>query len=317
MKKLLVSFFVLLFFFNIFSAKIGVLMPFASKGDETFGYMVYQGLDNFSKRYPEITIDYVYPERETSFKAYINYFSLSYDIIIAAGFMYRDAVIEEASKNLNKKYYLIDSYVDMPNVHCIVFDDYQASFIGGAIAGTFFPDWKFGFIGAQTSFLTDNFYYGFENGLKYSGYNQTIEKLYISNNLVGFVNPNKARNEAELLYNNGVDIIFAPCGGSSLGVLDAALKNEKYIIGIDRAFEDLSDIGVIFSLTKRIDRILYRELISGVIERNFQPGIKKYDFSNGGYELAYMDRLDRVYGYSRITYIRNLIEKVIKNEIIY
>ncbi|MGM0608462.1 MAG: BMP family ABC transporter substrate-binding protein [Candidatus Muiribacteriota bacterium] len=317
MKKMFFILFITLIFINSYCAKIGVLMPFMAKGDETFGYMVSEALNNFSTQFPDITIDYIYPERETSFNAYINYFSMSHDLVVAAGFMYRDAVKEAAARNINVRYILLDSYVEMPNVTCIVFDDYQASFVAGAVAGSFFNDWNFGFIGASPSFLTDNFYYGFKNGLKYSNYEKSIQKIYLSNNLVGFMNPVKARHEADFLYNTGTDIIFAPCGGSSIGVLESANRNEKYVIGIDRPFEELSDYGVIFSISKRIDRILYRELYSIIIEKNFNPGIKKFDFSNGGYEIPYMNRLDRVYGYSRVEYINNIIDKVKNNEILY
>ena len=287
-------------------------MPFAAKEDPTFGYMVRSGIQSFSDNYKNIDIEYVYPDKNTSFNAYVKYFSVDCDIIIGAGFMYREAIQNEASRNLLKKYILIDNSLDLPNVMSIVFDDYQAAFLAGAMTGSFFKNWNPGFIGPQDSYLSDKFYYGFQAGLTYSEFKGKIPRLNISRTIVGFVNPQKAYNEADYLFKNGIDVIFAPCGGSAIGVLKAALKNEKYIIGTDRDFSLISEKGVVFSLAKRIDTILYKTLYKIVIEKEFVGGIYNYDLSNGGYEVSNLDGLDRIYGYRKINWVKETIDMLTK-----
>ncbi len=316
MKKIVLIFLILLFTYA-HGLKVGVLMPFGSKKDPTFGYMVKKGIELFSEKYSHIDIEIAYPSPGVPFTSYLKYFSLKSDYIIAAGFMYKEALYEQAKKNIDVKYFLVDSYVDLPNVCSIVFDDYQAAFVAGVMTAKFFANWNLAFIGASPSFLSDNFYYGFFNGLRYQGYDKDFEKYFISNEIVGFVNPQKGRALADKLFSKDTDLIFAPSGASSIGVLQSAVKNEKFVIGIDRPFEDLSENGVVFSLSKRIDKALYKVLYQSIIENDFQSRKVLFDFSNGGYEIPYRKRLERVYGYYKMKWYDEFIQKVINDEIVY
>ena len=286
MKKLLfLTLLVTNVLFALASMRVGILMPFRAEQDQTFGYMVKKGVDEFSKKNPDVEIRYVYPASDISFESYVKYFAIGFDVVLCVGYMYSPAVMNVAKKNPDKKFIIIDNVVDLPNVVSVIFDDYMAAYLAGEKVQKMFPKSKIGFIAANPSFLMDNFYFGFSNGISEADGELNLTREYISNDITGFSSQNRAEFIAEELYSKGVDVILAPIGSSSIGVLRAAKKFNKEIVGIDRNFNEISDSNVAFSIVKRVDRALVEVLSKAVKKTVKWRTTINYDFENGGYEI--------------------------------
>ncbi|MGM0607814.1 MAG: BMP family ABC transporter substrate-binding protein [Candidatus Muiribacteriota bacterium] len=280
-------------------------MPFRAEDDPTFGHMVLEGVNQITQDFDDITINYVYPAQNISFESYVRYFSLSFDVIVGAGYMY-DSVIESAAKSYpDNTYILIDSKVEGENIISILFDDKQAAYIAGAVSEILFPGKKKAFIGANPSPLMDNFYFGFVNGITDHGNSVNITREYISNDITGFASKIKAEYIAENLYSKNTQIIFAPVGQSSMGVLRAARKSDNHIIGIDRPFEDFRKQNVAFSIIKRVDKALYN-IISKIYHKKEVRNENHFDFSNGGYEISDKEFFINKYGQKQYEKIMDL-----------
>ena len=58
--------------------------------------------------------------------------------------------------------------------------------------------------------------------------------IKVATSYVGsFTDTAKAKENALLLYNSGLSVIFAAAGQSGLGVIDAAVEQGKFVIGVD------------------------------------------------------------------------------------
>ena len=100
----------------------------------------------------------------------------------------------------------------------------QGSYLVGAAAALESATGRIGYIGANASALIEPFRAGFEQGALAADPDVEIVVDLVAPTLdsVGYVSPEIARREATAMYEQGVDVIFVPAGGSGIGVTDAA-----------------------------------------------------------------------------------------------
>jgi basic membrane protein A len=195
--------------------------------------------------------------------------------IIAVGFQNVVPVLALAEQHPEVKFTVIDGIVPplFQNVQSIVFKDQEGAFLVGMIAGYLSPTNKIGFIGGMDVPLINNFALGFFQGARYANPDVEMLRDNVGDTPLAWSNPERAKTLAKKQFNNGVGVIFAAAGGSSVGVLEAAEEMGRFAIGVDTNQNGLFPGTVLSSMVKRVDKAVYDTLTNGFSGR-WEPGIK-------------------------------------------
>lgn len=172
-----------------------------------------------------------------------------------------------------------------PNVQSILFKDHEGSFLVGLVAGRMSHSGFVGFIGGMDSPLIRNFALGFEQGVKYADPEVKVNVQMVGETSDAWSDPEKARSLAQLQYREGVDIIFAAAGGSTLGVLKAADEMGKLAIGVDTNQNGIYPGRVLTSMVKRVDVAVY-ETLKNSRDGKWSAGIKYLGIKEGALDYA-------------------------------
>ncbi|RKD27496.1 nucleoside-binding protein [Caminicella sporogenes DSM 14501] len=186
-----------------------------------------------------------------------------YDLVIASGFLFKDAMKTVAPQYPDSKFALIDEVVEQPNVASIVFAEEQGSFLVGVAAAKATKTKKVGFIGGMDFPLIRKFHAGFVAGVKAVDPSIEVVAQYAGD----FGNPGLGQQIASTMYEQGVDVIYHAAGGTGNGVINEAKNRvengqEVWVIGVDKdQYEDgkLSNgkSVVLTSMMKRVDVAAY------------------------------------------------------------
>lgn len=163
-----------------------------------------------------------------------------YDLIVASGFTFVNAIREVALEYPNQNYMIIDiNEVNLPNVLEVIFAEHEGSYLVGAIAahkaladGIANP--KFGFIGGVPGVVITKFEVGFVQGVLSVIPDAEIVDYYVNN----WGDPASAKTQAKTWYDSGVYAIYSAAGGSGNGTI-AQVKEYRlqgknvWAIGVD------------------------------------------------------------------------------------
>ncbi len=207
--------------------------------------------------------------------------------IIALGSQNVVPVLNLAERYPNTQFTVIDGLVPplFPNVQSILFKDNEGAFLVGLIAARTAKSGQLGFIGGLDSPLIRNFAAGFTQGAHYANPSAKVTVSMIGTTADAWNNPSKAHELALAQYDEGVEVILAAAGGSSLGVLKAASESGKYAIGIDTNQNGLFPGRVLTSLVKRVDIAVY-DTIKRSRDGSWNPGIKYLGIKEGALDYA-------------------------------
>lgn len=203
-----------------------------------------------------------------------------YDIIIGSSFKMQETIEQVAPKYPDVKYIIFDGQVDyekedFSNVYSILYRQNEGAFLAGALAGYMTKTGYIGFLGGQQGVGIDDFAVGFTQGAKYVNPEMQVSVSYVGS----FDDSARCKELALAHFNQGIDIIFAVCGASGLGAIDAGFETENLIIGVDSdqaMFYDghekanyiltsvLKDVGT--SLVEAIELYLKDELPFGSVQ---------------------------------------------------
>lgn len=260
--------------------KIGLSTDAGGKGDKSFNDAAIAGLEKIQKEY---TVDPVILESkdQNAYAPNLTTLAGQCDLTFGVGFMMQQAVTDIATANPNKKFAIIDSVIDKPNVVSITFKANEGSFLVGVIAGKATKTNKIGFIGGATGPLIENFEAGFVAGVE--SVNPEAAKDLLSRKNVKYTgkfdDPSAGKEAAAALYNGGCDVVYHAAGSCGLGLLDKAKElrdggKEVWAIGVDQdqAQTVPKDADAILtSCMKRVDS--GTEAVSkSLIEGNFKGG---------------------------------------------
>ena len=163
-----------------------------------------------------------------------------YDLIVASGFTFADAITDVAQANPKQKYMSVDvDWVNLPNVLEVAFAEHEGSYLGGVAAalkakadGIENP--KFGFIGGVPSATITKFEVGFVQGVLSVIPNVEIVDYYVNS----WGEPGLAKTQAKTWYDSGVYAIYSAAGGSGNGTIAQAKEyrlqgKNVWAIGVD------------------------------------------------------------------------------------
>jgi basic membrane protein A and related proteins len=260
--------------------KVGLSTDAGGKGDKSFNDAAIAGLDKISKEY---TVDPVILESkdQNAYSPNLTTLAGQSDLSFAVGFLMQQAATDIAKANPNKKFAIIDSNVDLPNVVSINFKANEGSFLVGVLAGKATKTNKVGFIGGMDMPLIQNFEAGFVAGVESVNPAAAADLLNRKNvKYTGkFDDPSLGKEAASALYNAGCDVVYHAAGSCGLGLLDAAKElrdggKDVWAIGVDQdqAQTVPKDADAILSsCIKRVDVGTY-DVTKSLIEGNFKGG---------------------------------------------
>ena len=175
-------------------------------------------------------------DRETMIRLAVNEGA---DVIVCVGYLYGASLAWAADQYPNVKFIAVDvTQGDIgtdtipANCYCITFKEEQAGYLAGyAIAKD--GKTKLGFLGGMAVPAVIRYGYGFVQGADAAAQElgQNIEINYFYGGQ--FYGDANITSRMEGWYSNGTQVVFACGGGIYTSAVEAALKNNGYVIGVD------------------------------------------------------------------------------------
>ena len=237
------------------------------------------------------------------------------DLIITAGFQMGEPLSRVAADFPDVKFAIVDVALDLPNVAGLNYKANEGSFLVGAIAGLKSKSGQIGYIGGVDVPLLQEFEAGYVAGIHAVNPDAVISIDYISEDIGGFNQPDKAKEIALAQYESGVDVIYTAAGGSGLGVLQAAQAQGKYVIWVDSNGNHLAPGTVLTSMVKQIGDSVYG-VISETIDGAFMGGIRYQGLAESGVDYALDEHNRSELSEQIIATVESLRAKVISGEIV-
>lgn len=262
--------------------RIGMVTDVGGVNDGSFNQSAWEGLQRAQK---ELGVEVRYAESATdadyapNIEAFIDE---GYDLIICVGYMLADATKKAAEAHPNQKFAIIDdASINLPNVTCLMFEQSQASYLVGLVAGKMTKTNKVGFVVGMVSQTMNEFGYGYLAGVKDANPNATILQF----NANSFGSTETGKSAATTMITNGADVIFHAAGGTGLGVIEGCKDAGKWAIGVDSDQSPLAPENILTSAMKRVDNACF-DIAKAVKEGNFKSGIITYDLKSAGVDIA-------------------------------
>lgn len=223
------------------------------------------------------------------------YSAQKYDLIIAIGYMWEQALTSAARQYPESTYVLVDAALSEPldNTTCILFNVDEASYPLGFLAAWWAEqqdatDPVLSFVGAMQIPQIRQFTTPFQNGV--DRYNQQYNRsVSVIGDFAGdFFNPDLGKKLADSLIDLGADVVFgvgSETGNASL--LQAKTRN-KWGIGVDvdqfYSFPEVSDI-LLSSAMKGLDKSVYA-VVKMFVNQQFETSPYYGNLANEGVGLA-------------------------------
>jgi basic membrane protein A len=125
--------------------------------------------------------------------------------------------------------------VVLPNYQGLVFNEAQAGYLAGVLAGSLTKSKTIGTVGGIFSVPpVPQYMGGYENGAKSVNPDIKVLSDFVSTDIAkAFTDPVRGKAIADQMVSQGADVLFQVAGGSGQGVLQAACDNNLLGIGVD------------------------------------------------------------------------------------
>ena len=222
--------------------KIGFVTDTGGIDDKSFNQGTWEGVKAFAKEnnLKEGTdIKYLQSSADADYIPNLSTFAdQKMDLIVAAGFLFEQAIGQVADQYKDEKFLIIDTVVQKPNVVSAVFAAHESSFLVGVAAGlkaTADKKDTVGFVGGMEVPLIKAFEAGYIAGVK-----AVAPKLKIFSDYTGsFSDAAKGQALAVKQYGAGAYVIYQAAGSSGNGVIKEAKERSakgdiRWAIGVDK-----------------------------------------------------------------------------------
>lgn len=216
------------------SLKIGMVTDIGQLEDKSFNEFSWKGVQDGASAIgaprPQVIVTKDIADYKQNLQTLIDQ---KYDIIITVGFLIGTDTLAAAKANPTVQFYGVDQFVADPapaNYQGLLFDEGQAGYLAGIVAGTITKSGKIGAVGGRSDVPpVVNYIKGYENGAKSVKSNVAVTAVYVED----FNAPDKGEAAARTMVGNGIDVVFQVAGLTGAGVLRAACNAKIYGIGVD------------------------------------------------------------------------------------
>lgn len=240
------------------------------------------------------------------------------NLIVASGWQFLDVFKKMAKRYPHQNFFLNEVPVEgYANIASTVFAQHEGSFLVGCLAGWMSKTNKIGFVGAMDLPVIHAFRVGYIEGAKYANPNIDVQYSFVTtgNDFTGFEKPEEGLRLAEEQYGDGVDIIFQVAGGQTgRGVIEAARKHQKFVVGVDTDEDHIAKGFVLTSMIKRIDVSTYKE-VTKISKGAFKAGVTQYGLADEGVSLSPMKYTRHLIPEDIIKKLSDVKAKIISGEI--
>ena len=220
-----------------------------------------------------------------------------YDLIIASGISFADALKQLAPQFPDQKFAVLDiDYIDSSNVMGFVYTEEEGSYLVGVVAalqsieeGIANP--RFGFIGGVASPTITKFEMGYVQGIRSVLPDAEIVDFYADS----WDAPALAKAVAKAWYDDGVYCIFSAAGATGNGTIEQAKECRMagfnvWAVGVDRdQYEDGiyegEESAVLTSMIKRVENSIIKAL-ADIENGSFDGGIIRMSMADGGVDYS-------------------------------
>lgn len=289
--------------------KVGVVTDVGGVNDGSFNQSSWEGLQRAQEELG-ITANYLESATDSDYIPNLETFvDEGYDMIICIGYQLADALREEAEANPDVKFAIVDdaTNADLDNVTCLMFEQAQASYLVGYVAGLTTKTNTIGFVLGMSTDTMNEFGYGYCAG----ALDANPDVKILQTNANSFADTAAGKTAANNMIADGADVIFHAAGGTGLGVIDACKEAGIWAIGVDSDQSAIAPETILTSALKRVDNACYEEA-KATLEGNIEAGVKTFTLEDAGVDLApTVDNIDP----EVLEKVNEVKEKIISGEI--
>ena len=264
-----------------------VIFDMGGKFDKSFNEAAYHGAEQFKQ---ETGINYLEFEitNESQRDQALRRMAQRADIVVAVGFAFSTPLETVAAEFPDKKFVIIDSVVEKPNVESVVFKEHEGSFLVGMAAALASKTGKVGFVGGMDIPLIRNFEVGYEQGVKHVNPQAEVIVNYTGTTPAAWNDPARGGELAIGQFGQGADVVYAAAGATGLGVLQAAADKGKLSIGVDSNQNYLHPGSVLTSMMKRVD-VAVHDAFTTAKDGSWKGGTEALGLKEQGVDYALDD----------------------------
>ena len=283
--------------------------------DKGFNDYAYNGLKEAEKKY-NVKGWIIEPAKMKDHEESLRFFAgQQFDAIIVVGVAFNEAIQKISKEQPDLKFYVIDSPIDEGNVKGISFREEEGSYLCGYLAARMSANKKVGFIGGMDIPVINRFQRGFRNGAKSVASDVEVIEQFVAKDFSGFSDSDAANKMALDMYRDGCDVIFPAAGASGLGVISAAVKTRKYVLGVDMNQDRLAPGLVLTSMLKRVDLVV-EDIVKNLCLSDGKKEIKRnYGLADGAIDLTDFQLSFKVLGENLIKEVNQVKQKIIEGKI--
>ena len=284
---------------------VGLVFDIGGRGDQSFNDSAAAGIERAEAELG-ITYTEASPNDDGSNRGELLQLAASaHDVVVAVGFLFESDAAAVGAENPDTIFGVVDSGMinfgaDPPapygdNIAGLVFAEEQGSFLVGAAAALKTETGTIGFIGgvANVGGLIERFEAGYQAGARAVNPDIEIISAYVTQapDFDGFNAPDRGKEIALAMYEEGADIVYHAAGGTGAGLFLAAQEQSEatgsqvWAIGVDSDQYHTAGAGVqdyiLTSMLKRVDSAIF-EMVKSVIDGNVTAGPTVYDLSVDG-----------------------------------
>ena len=213
--------------------KVGMVTDIGQLEDKSFNEFSWKGVQDGAKAIggtPQVIVTKDIADYKQNIQTFVDQ---KYDIIVTVGFLIGSETLKAAKANPTIQFFGIDQFVADPvpaNYQGLLFNEAQAGYLAGIVAGTITKTGKIGAVGGRSDVPpVVNYIKGYQNGAKSVNANVQVTAVYVED----FNAPDKGEAAAKTMIAQGVDVVFQVAGLTGTGVLRAACNAKVYGIGVD------------------------------------------------------------------------------------
>ncbi|MGW4439094.1 BMP family lipoprotein [Streptomyces sp. NPDC004596] len=276
--------------------KIGLAFDVGGRGDRSFNDSAARGADKAKKEFggeiKELTAKTSDTEADRE-QRLSDMAEAGYSPIIGVGYAYAASMTKVAAKYPKTSFGIVDSVVDAKNVDSITFTEEQGSYLAGVAAALKTKKDHVGFIGGVDVPLIKKFEAGYVQGVKDTNSKIKVDTQYLSHgsDTSGFASPDKGKEAAQGMLDNGADVVYSAAGSSGNGAIEAVngVKG-AWAIGVDSDQYSIPGLAkyknsILTSMVKNVDLGVY-DFVKSVHDGKPLTGTNTYSLSKDGVSLS-------------------------------
>lgn len=302
--------------------RVGLMIP-GTLGDKSFFDAAYASIEPLKSELG-VEVKYVEAGTDTSkyYPALVDMCKKDYDLILTISSNNDDALVQVAEEYPDQKFINLDDEMTDPpaNVYIMGTKNNEMCYLAGAAAALKAEELgedAIGFVGGMDIPGINEFLVGYIEGAQAINPDIKVATSYVGS----FTDTAKGKENGLLLYND-VSVVFAAAGQSGLGVIDAAVQQGKFAIGVDsdqaEALKDTKPEMANVIITSAIKNIPQNAV--NVVERAMKGDVnygtrEVFGIETGAVGIAENEFYEKLLTEDARAQIEELKEKVVNGEV--